>query len=305
MVQVVELASTADGAQLERWSLALLALGVPHQIMPGVEVPTKVLLVRAQDVEKARGIIHEVDQEQAQRVEEASKATLPAKTPRWAILWAEVLAAIITLISVVAGPRGAGSTWMQRGRLDSDLVFAGQVHRVFTAVTLHADLPHLLSNLAFLLVVAPTVIHRLGPGIAFFTVVWSGAIGNLVTIGFHGQGFGNVGASGGIFGLACVLGILAARARVSRIGANRWILGTGAALGLLAMLAFGDNADVVAHLAGFFSAAPIGLWAPMHQEERDGPAVPRWWWPWQLTTMALAVGVVTWAWMTALGRTWW
>jgi membrane associated rhomboid family serine protease len=276
-----------------------LALGIPHEVARGRDGPRHALVVRAEDVERALHTLREVDEEHHQRVRAALSVRPPERTPPWAMLWAEALAAALTAVGYLAGTRGGNGPWMQRGRLDSDDVFAGEVHRLVAAVTLHADGAHLLSNLLFLLVVAPTVIHRVGPGVTVLALIVCGAAGNAVTIGYHGPGFGNVGASGGVFGLACILGILAARVRVSRIGQNRWLLGTGAALGLLSMLAFGENADVVAHLAGFAAGAPLGLMVPL-QPDHDASARRRAaWLLWQAAALAMGLAAVGWAWWAA------
>jgi membrane associated rhomboid family serine protease len=290
----VAVGRSPDEATLSRWTLSLLALGIPHQVVLADQEPDRVVLVRAVDGPRALQTLHEDDQEVRQRAEEDRRRRPPSPTPRSAILWAEAMAGGLTAMSYVAGSRAMQGPWMQRGRLDGADVFAGETHRLVTAVTLHADAAHLLGNVAFLLVVAPTVIRRVGAGVTALALLLTGAVGNVVTLGFHGPAFGNVGASGGIFGLCCVLGILASRTRSTRTGANRWVVGTGAALGLLSMLAFGENADVVAHLAGFAAGVPVGLWAPLREDPPQHP--PGWWWAWQGLAWLGAGALVTWAW---------
>ena len=182
----------------------------------------------------------------------------------------------------------------------------GAWHRLVTGVTLHADGAHLLGNMVFLLVVSPSVIHRMGPGLAAAALVACGAVGNAVTLGIHGANFGNVGASGGIFGLLGVLAVLAARVRRSRTGANRWVLGMGAGLALLLMLGvggpdeselgFGSMPDVVAHLGGFAAGVVVGLVTPI----RDAASRTRGWWSVQVALGLAAAGVVALSWMRAL-----
>ncbi|MEW5853333.1 MAG: rhomboid family intramembrane serine protease [Myxococcota bacterium] len=298
---LVTVATTEDDAQLNRWTLALLALGIPHQVMPAETGWGRLVVVRDVDEGRARHTLTEVDREHAQGLEEQARRRRVERLPRWAILQAELVAFGIIAISTWAGPRtGMGqeelSRAMARGLMDAGAVFAGEHHRLITAVTLHADAAHLLSNVLFFVVMAPTVIHRLGVGVTVLTLVLCGAVGNVVTAAFHGPGFSNVGASGGVFGLCCVLGVLSARMRESRIGANRWLMGAGGVLALLSLLGFGENSDVVAHLAGFFSGAPIGLLAPVRTRSSG---VWRWR-VWSALTLAVAVGLVGGAWWMAL-----
>jgi membrane associated rhomboid family serine protease len=199
------------------------------------------------------------------------------------------------MMAALSGPRAQGGQWMARGLMDAEAALQGQWHRLFTAVTLHADGAHLASNAVFLLVVAPTLVHRFGAGVTALSLLTCGAAGNAVTAAYHGVGFSNVGASGGVFGLACMLGMLAARTRKSRMGANRWVLGVGAALALLSLLGFGERADVVAHLAGFAAGVPLGLLLPIGEPSSRRPG----WLVWQTLTGCLTVGLLVLAWLRA------
>jgi membrane associated rhomboid family serine protease len=288
-------AQSPNSAQLDRWALALLALNIAHQILP-LSNGNGGLVVRQHDATRATETLHAVEEEESHRADAAATERPPEKLPSWALWFTQLLALALLGFSIAAGTRGAHTFMMEAGKMDALAVLEGGWHRLFTGVTLHADGAHLMGNLAFLMVVAPTVVHRLGPGVATFALVFTGAAGNVVTAGYHGAHFGNVGASGGIFGLLCLLGILAARTRRNRLGGNRWVLGVGAGLALLSMLGFGEDSDVVAHVAGFASAVPLGLWMPL--KPRDD--VPAWWWMMQLVLGATAAGTVALAWWLAL-----
>lgn len=288
-------AKSPNASELDRWALALLALNIAHQILP-LSDGTGGLVVRNQDAHRAADTVRAVDEEEAARARAAIMTLPPEKMPGWALWFTQLLALVLLGVAALAGSRGAHTFMMEAGKMDALAVLEGGWQRLFTGVTLHADGAHLMGNLVFMMVVAPTVVHRLGPGVAAFALVFTGAAGNVVTAGYHGALFGNVGASGGIFGLLCMLGILAARTRQSRLGGNRWILGMGAGLALLSMLGFGEESDVVAHVAGFASAVPLGLWMPIKPRDH----VPAWWWLMQLGLGAVAVGVTCLAWWTAL-----
>jgi membrane associated rhomboid family serine protease len=82
-----------------------------------------------------------------------------------------------------------------------------------TALTLHADLAHVLSNALACLVFVTAVAWWLGPGVGTWLVLLAGAGGNALTALVHGPASVSGGASTAIFG---ALGILAARQSVAR-----------------------------------------------------------------------------------------
>ena len=62
------------------------------------------------------------------------------------------LVAYVFVICMVAGMAGFAffqSNWFVAGRVDGELIRQGEVWRLFTALTLHADVKHLLGNIVF------------------------------------------------------------------------------------------------------------------------------------------------------------
>lgn len=298
---------TSSREQAERWALALVALSIPHQLVPLDRGVTGVF-VRTGDEVRARETLSTLDREEEQSAAERAADRPPEPLPAWAFWCSQVLAGLLLVVSALAGDRGLRSALMLAGSMDgTQILLHGAWHRLVTGVTLHADGAHLLGNMVFLLVVSPSVIHRMGPGMAAAALVACGAVGNAVTLGIHGVHFGNVGASGGIFGLLGVLAVLAARLRRTRTGKNRWVLGMGAGLALLLLLGvggpdeselgFGSMPDVVAHLGGFAAGVVVGMLAPI----RDVSGRTVRWWAVQVVLGLCAAGVVALAWMRALG----
>jgi membrane associated rhomboid family serine protease len=295
---VVAVAQTTERPRLDRWTLALTALGIVHQVLPHPGGVGALVVVRAEDADRARSLLQDEEAEQKERERAARAARAPVRIPPWATWVAQLMALALVGVSLWAGLRDSQGPRVMAGVMDSELVRDGHWERLFTGVTLHADGPHLLNNLLFLAVVAPTVVFRVGPGAAVVAFLLTGAAGNLASVLWHGDNFSNVGASGGVFGLMCMLGVLAARTRQSRIGQNRWLLGVGAVLGMLALFGFSEKADVVAHVGGFAAGAPLALWLPVRDTT---PSWRGWWWPTQVAWGAAGVGVGTWAWLRALG----
>ncbi|MBE0598536.1 MAG: rhomboid family intramembrane serine protease, partial [Desulfuromonadales bacterium] len=149
--------------------------------------------------------------------------------------------------------------WVALGNAHAGRIMAGQWWRTITALTLHADWPHLLSNIA----IGGFFIHRLcrelGSGLSWSLVVAAGSLGNLVNAWLHSPSHRAVGASTAVFG---ALGLLAALnlIRYRHSLRRRWLLPVAAALALLAMLGTeGERTDVGAHLFGFAAGLLLGV----------------------------------------------
>jgi hypothetical protein len=69
-----------------------------------------------------------------------------------------------------------------------------------TALTLHTDVTHLVSNLASGALVATALCMIVGPGVGAWLLLASGAAGNWITAFVHGTAHRAVGASTAIFG---------------------------------------------------------------------------------------------------------
>lgn len=150
--------------------------------------------------------------------------------------------------------------WYDVGRMRAGEVVAGQWTQVVTALTLHADLGHLLSNLLFGSLFGYLAGRVLGGGVAWLTILLAGALGNLLNALARSADHTSIGASTAVF---AALGILVAHAlhpRKSSIDPplkrfSPLIAGT-------VMLAFlgteGERTDVLAHVTGFFAGVIVG-----------------------------------------------
>src|SRR5205085_5182165 len=91
------------------------------------------------------------------------------------------------------------------GMMDRQAVWAGQWWRLFTAVTLHRDLSHLVSNVTAGILLLGLAMGSFGSGIGLLAAYLSGVIGNLAGLFVYSGAHHSVGASGMIFG---ALGLL-------------------------------------------------------------------------------------------------
>src|SRR5204863_362939 len=109
--------------------------------------------------------------------------------------------------------RSPRSIRFERGGADAERIVAGEWWRTVTALTLHADAPHVIGNAGASAVLVGAVGHQLGPGVGLCVLLLAGAGGNALTAAAHGTHHDSVGASTAMFG---AIGILGATRVVSR-----------------------------------------------------------------------------------------
>ena len=185
--------------------------------------------------------------------------------------------------------------WTELGMANAARILDGQWWRTITALTLHANGLHLLSNLAFGGILVVCLCRELGSGLAWSLLLGSGALGNLANALLHPPTHSSVGASTAVFGavgILCSLSVVVYRHGLSR----RWPLPFGAALALLALMGTeGKQTDLGAHLFGFLFGIGLGLAAGYWVERHGRPG-----WKLNLLLACAAAGAVLWAWWEAL-----
>ena len=166
------------------------------------------------------------------------------------------------------------SAWVDAGTADSTAILQrGEWWRTFTALTLHADLPHVAANLATGLLFSAFLLPQLGTGLTWLAIVLSGALGNAINSWAYGrETHVAIGASTAVFG---ALGLLVSMDFVSRFASphtrHRWqlVLPIGAGLALLAYLGSGGDdpeharIDYMAHFWGFTAGLLLGALAAL------------------------------------------
>jgi membrane associated rhomboid family serine protease len=130
-----------------------------------------------------------------------------------------------------------------------------------TALTLHADVAHALSNGFALALFLGAVGSVLGTGVGCALILLAGAGGNLANAFLHGSPHVSVGASTAVFAAVGVLGsfglVMRSRGALSR---RRAWLPVAAALALLGMLGTGEGrVDIWAHLFGLLVGGILGI----------------------------------------------
>jgi rhomboid protease GluP len=209
-----------------------------------------------------------------------------------------VLAYAIVLVAVTlaAITHAFDKGWVSRGMLDAGFLARGEWWRVVTALTLHGDLLHLLSNLAFGALFGYPAARLFGPGIAWLLVLTGGALAYGIDALLHPPQHSLLGASTAVF---TALGLIASYGwRRHLRDWTPWMRNASPLVAGLALLAFtgtgGENTDILAHFAGFAVGVAIGAACarlPMPQPGRTGIQ-----WIAGLASLGLIVG----AWSLAL-----
>ena len=175
----------------------------------------------------------------------------------------------VTLLTIPAWTDGFPLPWVSIGRMQAGEVMDGQWWRAVTALTLHSDSVHLLSNLAFGSVFGLLAGRILGGGVAWAAIIAGGALGNFMNAMIRDAEHRSIGASTAVF---AALGIMVAHALhprwpSSRPLLQRWRPLIGGVL-LLALIGLGgERTDVVAHATGFVAGVMIG-WLACRIPER-------------------------------------
>jgi membrane associated rhomboid family serine protease len=204
---------------------------------------------------------------------------------------------VICIVAWLAGDGAFGENWLAAGRIDGELIRSGEWWRLFTALTLHSGVKHIVSNLGFGVMFGLFAGRLLGSGVAWFAIVMTGAFGNLLNTLLLESAHRSIGASTAVF---AALGLVAGYVwRAKLMSQERWPYRFGPIVGGFALLMYtgtGDaNTDIGAHLMGFLS----GFGGGMLMTKMAGViASPRA----QLLFGAAAIAVIALAWIAGLSR---
>src|SRR5258708_4125135 len=136
---------TRDFTQAQDWSTVLAAAGIAHELRT-VDGAFRIT-VAFPDLDASANALEGFDHEARQdREERAARVPDEPERPRSQLgLWATLL---LLSFYLVAGPWEARppSPWFTVGTASADAILQGQWWRAVTALTLHANLPHLVGN---------------------------------------------------------------------------------------------------------------------------------------------------------------
>ncbi|MFT5733500.1 MAG: rhomboid protease GluP [Planctomycetota bacterium] len=271
-------------------ALVLQAMGIEHAIEVGSRGAR--IIVSMMDGDRARAELHDYDEDN-----DAWPPPVPTvpSVHAGSVWGAAAFVLLVVLLYPIGQQGGFGRDWWSVGRMHAGGVVDGEIWRTLTALTLHVDLQHLISNVIFGSMFGILAAQALGTGTAWLGTVLAGAMGNWVESYLVRPEHLAVGASTAIFG---TLGLLAA-AEWSRRGQNRapWVRRVAPLFGgvvLFGWLGVGDGSgrvDVMAHATGFVCGAALGIMVGLTRlPNRAGRAAQ-----WMMGTAALILIAAGWA----------
>lgn len=269
----IALRSVRRRARADEWALVLEASGLHPVVEAGPGGFT--IVVAAAEEAAALAALAAFERENAEHAPTA--ASLPPSLDPLAIPHALAVAAALVAFFVVTGVRRPESVWFARGAADAARLLAGEPWRALTALTLHADLGHVIGNAIAGAVFLAGVFRAFGFGLGAALVLAAGASGNAWNAALRAGAHEVVGASTAVFG---ALGVLAGRALV--LGRARGLRGraawtpVAAALALLAMIGTeGERVDLWAHGFGLAAGLVLGGLAALGGARVGAPLVQR------------------------------
>jgi rhomboid protease GluP len=289
------LRASADARRLDAWVLVLISRGL--QPLVRWEDGSFELHVPHAELNAARVELDACDAEERDReravLADATRDERPAT--RRAGLASACMSLLLLGFFAITGPRAAGGEWFAAGASDAERVLHGEWWRTITALTLHADTAHVVSNVGVGAFVVGAVMRSEGVGWGAAAVLASGTAGNWLNAWVHHALHRSVGFSTAVFGAIGILGGLAYMQRRRRSNGRlpAWTA-PAASLALLALLGTGGaRTDLLAHLFGALAGVSLGLLAGASRWHTKSAAAQ---WLAGLGTASAIVG----AWVAAL-----
>ena len=245
---------TADQRLAEEWELVLLAQGLSPRLR---RTPDGVVLsVSEAERDRALASLSAYDRENSQNL---AARVEPIESGSWVA--AAAVGLMLLLFYSITVQWLPALSWFARGAADAERILHGELWRTVTALTLHADVAHVLSNAVAAAIFLSAVFSLVGVGLGGALVLLAGAGGNLANAFLHDSAHTSIGASTAVFAAVGLLGSLAVTRR-RRSALSRWRawLPAAAALALLGMLgSSGQRVDIWAHLCGLVVGAVLGM----------------------------------------------
>ncbi len=252
--ETVAVATTPSYQQACLWSLVLCAENLPHNLQRYQQ--NWQVVVSGKLIEQARLILADFEKENENWPPPREKAVgfglFHDRHPPTVLIMG-----IMLIFYTVTGPWSEHSSWFSSGALSGEQVLDhGRWWRAITALTLHANPVHVVSNAIIGGVVVHFLCKILGSGLGWLLVISAGALANSINIIFQGRYHNSVGFSTAVF---AAIGILSGLEMKRRCGFKGLLLPLGAGISLLAMLGSeGQHTDLGAHLWGLGTGGLTG-----------------------------------------------
>src|SRR5262245_27149723 len=162
---------TPERRRADEWAVVLAAGSIPHRLR--LRLDGWALIVAARDAEAAGDALDAYDRENiADTVDVSADVVAPA---RGAVAVGVAVGLLLIGFFAVTGTAAGRSIWFERGSASAERIVAGEWWRTITALTLHADAPHVLGNAAASIVLVAAVSHQLDAGVGLWLLLLAGA----------------------------------------------------------------------------------------------------------------------------------
>lgn len=234
------------------WSLVLSSQYILHRVVRGAGSAS--ILVPTGDAAEAIRQITAFEQENITwQTDWVPPSDVASPTPAITVI---MLLGVFHLMTL-AGLFVSRAMWMSEGSAQAGQILSGELWRAVTALTLHVDTLHVLSNIVIGGFFVVWLCRELGTGLGWLTILFSGIFGNLINAVVQSPLHNAVGASTAVFG---TIGILSAlRIQAQEEGSKGVLLPLMSGIILMAFLGSGgERTDVGAHLFGLLSGLALG-----------------------------------------------
>lgn len=235
------------------YSLILASAGIRHTVakQPGGWAIT----VAGRERHHAQKVVH------LYLIENQSPRKNDAPFPKEALRPFSALGAALLILSVQMATTSDHHHQKMVAALGADArkILDGELYRCVSALLLHNGWPHLLSNMAAIIVFGMFTSALYGWGVSWLLILLSGALGNFLAAAWYGRFHLAVGASTAIFGAVglCAAATFHRHLKAGSLNRRSWLPLAGG-LALVGWLGTSPQSDLVAHFTGFISGLAIG-----------------------------------------------
>ena len=245
--------------------LVVAAMELPHWISR--EKGEWVLFVEETSRDATAAAVAEFEEEE--RTRPRARRPEPLEIPKLALIMTLAAMVIFYRLQIAAPPALIG-----RGVAADARILGGEWWRIFTALTLHGGIEHLVSNIGLAVFAFAFVFSRFGTGAGLLGTVLGGALGNLMNAFAHAaKPHQSIGSSTALFAsLGLLAGAELAARLMHRATRTGWQLFVPVGAGLAFLALYGGagsnrdgtpimdsgNVDVMAHLFGLVAGIILG-----------------------------------------------
>ena len=253
----VEVHRARTRADAEQYGLVIVAAGIDCHVVDHDEI----FELRVTSINEARA-----RDELAAYIQDSvtsSPPLLPQRSLQGALIGALLYCCLLLFVYGAASRHMFSRDWLLAGQASADLIVEGEWWRNFTALSLHLDGAHLVSNLVVGVFFGILLSRIVGGGLGWLLILFAGGLGNALSAMVQPSGHTAIGASTAVFGALGLVAVLMSKYRASAWtrGARRMVP-IAAGVMLLAFLGIqGERIDVGGHIAGFVAGCLLGAGA--------------------------------------------